>query len=67
METAVEAATKAPGRRCGWCNGAECCSRKRSDHHLPEHNPILLDENQDYVSTSSAGAKFGNRNDELII
>src|SRR3984957_1703396 len=42
METAVEAATKAPGRRCGWCKGAECCSRKQSDHRLPEHNPILL-------------------------
>jgi hypothetical protein len=55
METAVEAATKAPGRRRGWCKGAECCSREHSDHHFPEHNPILLDENQDCLSTLSAG------------
>jgi hypothetical protein len=67
METAVEAATKAPGRRCGWCKGAECCSRKQSDHRLPEHNPILLDENQDYVSTLSAGGKFRSKDDEVII
>jgi hypothetical protein len=55
METAVETATKAPGRRRGWCKGAECCSREHSDHHFPEHNPILLDENQDCLSTLSAG------------
>jgi hypothetical protein len=67
METAVEAATKAPGRRCGWCKGAECCGREHPDHHLSEHNPILLNENQDCVSTSAAGAKFRSWKDKVII